>query len=215
MMETISNLISRRFPFFESQLREELEQCSQTQETGKNEEILHEGQYIKTFPLVLEGSIRVSRHDNEGNELLLYFLNPGDVCSMTLTCCMGQQQSNISALAEEKSLLLRVPVDQLDKWMVKYPSWKTFMMYSYRKRFDELLETIDAIAFMELDRRLELFFQARFKATGEKIFSGTHQDIAYQLNTSREVISRLLKKMEQKGLVQLSRGIIQYTGIDL
>ncbi|MCW0483390.1 Crp/Fnr family transcriptional regulator [Gaoshiqia sediminis] len=212
-MEQINHLLSQRFPFFEDELRDEIEQYGQVQEIGKDDEILREGQYIKSFPMVLEGSLRVIRHDDEGNELLLYFLKPGDVCSMALTCCMGQQQSNISALADENSVLLRIPIECLDKWMMQYPSWKTYMMYAYRKRFDELLETIDAIAFMDLDQRLELFLRSRFKATGEKIFSGTHQDIAYQLNTSREVVSRLLKKMEEKGLVKLGRAEIDFSGL--
>ena len=134
---------------------------------------------------------------------------------MALTCCMGQQQSNISAIAEQDSLVIRIPVDCLDKWMHEYPNWKNYMMYAYRKRFDELLETIDAIAFKGLDERLEHFFQSRFKATGEHTFHGKHQDIAYQLNTSREVISRLLKKMEQKGLVKLGRNEIDFSALIL
>lgn len=212
-MQSISDILIKRFPFFSKELLFEIEQIGLIQEVGFHEEILREGQYIKSFPIVLEGSLRVIRHDEDGHELLLYFLNPGEVCSMALTCCMGQQQSNISAIAEQDSLIIRIPVDYLDKWMVEYPNWKTFMMYAYRKRFDELLETIDAIAFKGLDQRLELFFQNRFKATGERIFHGKHQDIAYQLNTSREVVSRLLKKMEQKGFVKLSRNSIDFSGL--
>ena len=209
-MQTIPSILEKRFPFFGKELLSEIEQHGMIQEVKMNDEILREGQYIKSFPIILEGSLRVIRHDEEGHELLLYFLNPGEVCSMALTCCMGQQQSNISAIAEQNSLIIRIPVDCLDKWMLQYPNWKSYMMYAYRKRFDELLDTIDAIAFMELDERLKRFFLNRFKATGEKIFHGKHQDIAYQLNTSREVISRLLKKMEQKGLVKLSRNSIDF-----
>lgn len=212
-MHSISEILIKRFPFFSKELLFEIEQCGLIQEVEIHEEILREGQYIKSFPIVLEGSLRVIRHEEDGHELLLYFLNPGEVCTMALTCCMGQQQSNISAIAEQDSLIIRIPVDYLDKWMVEYPNWKNFMMYAYRKRFDELLETIDAIAFKGLDQRLELFFQNRFKATGEKIFQGKHQDIAYQLNTSREVISRLLKKMEQKGFVKLGRNSIDFSGL--
>ena len=210
-MQDIKTILNKRFPFFEKKLVAEIQQQGIIQEVEAGEELLREGQYIKSFPLVLEGSLRVVRHDEEGRELLLYFLNPGEVCSMALTCCMGQQQSNISAVAEQNSLIVRIPVDFPDQWMVQYPAWKSFMMYAYRKRFDELLDTIDAIAFMDLDERLKRFFQNRFKATGEKVFSGTHQDIAYQLNSSREVISRLLKKMEQKRLVVLSRNEVDFT----
>ncbi|MGQ8336085.1 Crp/Fnr family transcriptional regulator [Sunxiuqinia sp. A32] len=212
-MQNVKDLLLKRFPYFETQLLSEIDKNGTIHEVEAGEEIMQEGQYIKAFPLVLEGSIRVIRFDDEGHELLLYYLNPGEACSMALTCCMGQQKSNISAITEQDSVLIRIPVGLLDKWMVQFPSWKSFMMYAYRKRFDELLETIDAIAFMNLDRRLEKFFRDRFEATGEMIFRGIHQDIAYQLNTSREVVSRLLKKMEQKKLLKLSRNEIDFSNL--
>ncbi len=212
-MIDIQTILNTRFPFFEVELIDEIERNGFVYELETDEEILREGQYIKSFPIVLEGSLRVIRHNDKGQELLLYFLNPGEACSMALTCCMGQQQSNISAIAEQKSLIIRIPVECLDKWMTQFSSWKTYMMYAYRKRFDELLETIDAIAFMALDERLKRFFESRFQATGERTFYGTHQNIAFQLNSSREVISRLLKKMEQKGLVKLGRNEIDFSGL--
>lgn len=212
-MKDIGPILNQRFPFFGTELLNEIEQRGLIQEVTAGEEILREGQFIKSFPLILEGSLRVIRTDKNGRELLLYFLNPGEVCSMALTCCMGQQQSNISAIAEQDSLIVRIPVDFLDEWMARFPEWKSYMMYAYRKRFDELLDTIDAIAFLNLDERLERFFRSRFEATGEKRFRGKHQDIAFQLNTSREVISRLLKKMEQKNLVKLSRSEVDFTAL--
>lgn len=212
-MYQLKEAIDKRFPFFEPKLRQEIELHATLIQLQQGEELIREGQYIKSFPILLEGNIRVSRHDSDGRELLLYFLNPGETCSMALTCCMGQQQSNIQATTEQPSILIRIPVECLDLWMSRYPSWKTYTMWSYRKRFDELLETIDAIAFMELDQRLIRFLVARFKATGEKIFNGTHQEIALNLNTSREVISRLLKQMEQKGLVKLGRGLIDFSAL--
>lgn len=210
-MEGIQSKLEKRFPFFEKALIAELLEFGIPHAIQAGDKILREGQYIKSFPLVLEGSIRVIRHDDQGRELLLYFLYPGETCSMALTCCLGQQQSNISAKAEMDSELLRIPVECLDKWMCNYATWKNYVMYSYRKRFDELLETIDAIAFLEMDERLMRFFFARFKATGETIYPGTHQDIANHLNTSREVVSRLLKQMETKGLVSLGRGQINFS----
>lgn len=212
-MYNIKDAIDKRLPFLEPELQQEMEQQATLVELAPGEKLIREGQYIKSFPILLEGNIRVSRHDAEGRELLLYFLNPGETCSMALTCCMGQQQSNIQAIAEQQSTLIRIPVECLDQWMSRYPSWKNYMMWAYRKRFDELLETIDAIAFMELDQRLIRFLMARFKATGEKQFIGTHHEIALHLNTSREVISRLLKQMEQKGLVGLGRGIIDFSAL--
>ena len=212
-MKSIQSTLEKRFPFLEKELITEMLTNGTVHDLDSGDEILREGQYIKSFPIILEGNIRVTRHDSKGRELLLYFLYPGEACSIALTCCMGQQQSNISAIAEQQSTLIRIPVECLDKWLIQFPSWKNYMMYSYRKRFDELLETIDSIAFLELDERLTRFFFARFKATGEIVFNGTHQDIANHLNTSREVVSRLLKQMELKGLVSLSRSEINYSPI--
>ncbi len=212
-MINTQSILAKRFPFLEKELLREMEQKGTVFEMAEGEEILREGQYIKSFPIVLEGSLRVIRNDEDGRELLLYYLNPGEACSMALTCCMGQQQSNISAIAEQDSLIIRIPVECLEKWLVSYPEWKSYMMYAYRKRFDELLNTIDAIAFLNLDERLKRFFESRFQATGQKVFRGKHQDIAYHLNSSREVISRLLKKMEEKGLVKLSRNEIDFSGL--
>jgi CRP/FNR family transcriptional regulator len=175
--------------------------------------ILGDGDYIKAFPMVLSGCLRVVRISEEGNELLLYYLNQGEICSMALTCCMGLQKSNIRMIAEEDSYVLTIPVDKPEKWMSEYRSWKEFMMYSYKKRFDELLDTIDSIAFMKLDERLIRFFKDRFRSTAKTIYPGTHQDIALQLNTSREVVSRLLRNLERKKLVITERNSVDYTNL--
>ncbi len=212
-MEPLINLLRKRFPFFEGELLLEIEKNGIIQEIETEENLLSEGQIIKSFPIVLEGSLRIVRTNPEGHELLLYYLHPGEVCSMALTCCMGRQKSNINVIAEQKSLILRIPEEYLEKWLLHFPAWKSFIMYAYRQKFDELLDTIDSIAFLKMDQRLEKFFQNRFKATGEKIFKGKQQDIAYQLNTSREVISRLLKKMEQKQLIIISRNRIDFSAL--
>lgn len=212
-MDSIQQILEKRLPFFEKALRQEILDRGTVVELSAGNELIRLGQYIKTFPILLEGHVKVTRNDAEGRELLLYFLNPGDTCSMALTCCLGDQQSNINATAEENCMLVQLPTDCIDQWMNQFPSWKTYVMYAYRKRFDELLETIDAIAFLELDDRLVRFFYARFKATGETTYQGTHLDIANYLNSSREVVSRLLKQMEAKGMVNLKRGLIDFSPI--
>jgi CRP/FNR family transcriptional regulator, anaerobic regulatory protein len=207
------DIIRKRFPFFEKGLIEEISEHGEwiTFETG--DELMSEGKYIRSFPVVLEGLIKVCRRDDEGREVLLYYLNPGQVCAMALTCCMGRMQSNISAYAEEDTEILRVPVEWLEKWMVDYTTWKEFVMYSYRSRFDELLVTIDSIAFKKMDERLLKFFADRYKATGETVYNGTHQDIANSLTTSREVISRLLKQLEKAGSIKISRNKIDFSSL--
>jgi CRP/FNR family transcriptional regulator len=204
-------LIKKTFPFLEKELISGISEASTLLKLQPEQSILGEGDYIKSFPMVLEGCLRVVRLAEDGNELLLYYLIQGEICSMALTCCMGLQKSNIKMVAEEDSIVLTIPVDKPEKWMSEYKSWKEFMMYSYRKRFDELLDTIDSIAFMHLDERLIRFFEDRYRSTGKTVFKGTHQDIALQLNTSREVLTRLLRNLEKKGLVVTERNSVDYS----
>ncbi|MCX6326653.1 MAG: Crp/Fnr family transcriptional regulator [Bacteroidia bacterium] len=204
-------LIRKTFPFLEKELISEINIISTLHNLRIDQSILGEGDYIKFFPMVLDGCLRVVRLSEEGNELLLYYLNRGEICSMSLTCCMVLQKSNIKMIAEEDSVIITIPVDKPEKWMSEYKSWKELMMYSYRKRFDELLDTIDSIAFMKLDERLIRFFEERFRSTGQTVFPGTHQEIALQLNTSREVVSRLLRNLERKYLVITERNSVDYT----
>ena len=204
-------IIIKVFPFFEKELIDEISEVSVMRSITEGQSIMDEGDYIKAFPLVVSGCLRVVRLAEDGKELLLYFLHQGEICSMALTCCMGMQKSVIRMTAEEDSVILTVPVDKPERWMSEYRTWKEFMMYSVRKRFDELLYTIDSIAFTKLDERLVRFFRERYRATGKTQFNGTHLDLAYMLNSSREVITRLLRNLEKKGLVITERNIIDYT----
>jgi len=206
-------LIKKTFPFLERELISEIDRVSTFFELKSGESILAEGDYIKSFPMIISGCLRVVRLSDEGNELLLYYLNSGEICSMALTCCMGLQKSRIKMIAEEDSVAITIPVNMPDRWMSDFKSWKEFMMYSYKHRFDELLDTIDAIAFMKLDERLIRFFKERFSSTGTTLFLGTHQEIAEQLNTSREVISRLLRNLENKDLVVTERNSVDYSNL--
>jgi len=206
-------LIRNTFPLLEEKLINEINDSSLLIELITGQSILGEGDYIKSFPMVISGCMRVVRLSEDGNELLLYYLNQGEICAMSLTCCMVLQKSNIKMIAEEDSVIITISVDKPEKWMSEYKSWKEFMMNSYRQRFEELLETIDSIAFMNLDERLIRFFEERFKSTGMSNFKGTHQEIANQLNTSREVITRLLRNMEVKNLVKTERNSVDYSGL--
>jgi len=208
-----AKILEKRFPWFEPELRRAISREGSISELDEGAEMIREGQYIKSFPLLLEGVVRVCRMDEEGRELLLYYLHPGEVCAMALTCCMGHTKSNIRAIAESKVTQVQVPIPCLDLWFVHYKSWKEFIMYAYRKRFDELLDTIDSIAFKNMDDRLIRFFADRYRTTGSAIYNGTHQEIALLLNTSREVISRLLKKLENNQKIIISRNKIDFTSL--
>jgi CRP/FNR family transcriptional regulator len=208
-----AKILEKRFPWFEPELRRAISLEGSITELDEGDEMIREGQYIKSFPLLLEGVVRVCRMDEEGRELLLYYLHPGEVCAMALTCCMGHTKSNIRAIAESKVTQVQVPIPCLDLWFVQFKSWKEFIMYAYRKRFDELLDTIDSIAFKNMDDRLIRFFTDRYRTTGSTIYMGTHQEIAMLLNTSREVISRLLKKLENNQKIIITRNKIDFTSL--
>ena len=207
----VEEIVKKRFPFFESGLREAILESGTYKEFDQEEELIREDQYIRSFPIVISGLIKVCRTDEAGNELLLYYLRPGEVCTVSLICCMDRTRSRVKALTEESTSAILVPVELLDSWMTMYQTWKEYVMRSMQKRFDELLDALDSIAFLKMDERLERFFIDRFKSTGTTIYEGSHQDVALALNSSREVISRLLKQMEKKGLISLSRGRIDYS----
>ncbi len=165
------------------------------------------GDPILYMPLLLKGQLRILREDEEGHELLLYYIRPGETCAMSLTCCSGNAVSNIRAVAEEDTELLLLPIQIIDEWTTKYPSFKSFILKTYQKRFEELLNTIDSIAFHNLDDRLSQLLKQKSEKEGSELKT-THQELANQLNSSREVISRLLKQMERKGKIQMGRNKI-------
>ena len=210
MNQDILNIIAAQFPLlYEKELQEEIAVEGILKEVAEGELIMDIGNYIKMMPLLVEGSIRIIREDEEGNELLMYYLAAGETCAMSLTCCLQDQQSDIRAIAEEDCTLIIIPVRFMDQWMNKYKCWKEFVMNTYQIRFKELLLTIDSIAFMNMDERLLKYLKDKTESTGSTNINTTHQDIAYELNSSREVISRLLKKLESKGVVKLSRNKVE------
>jgi CRP/FNR family transcriptional regulator len=165
------------------------------------------GDPILYMPLLLKGQLRVLREDAEGHELLIYYIRPGETCAMSLICCSGNAVSNVRAVAEEDSELLLLPIQIIDEWTTKYPSFKSFILKTYQHRFEELLNTIDGIAFHNLDDRLSQLLKQKSEKEGSELKT-THQELANQLNSSREVISRLLKQMERKGKIQMGRNKI-------
>lgn len=204
---------NKKYSFLEKELQDEILSVGIKKTFEPNEIVIREGQFISSFPLVLNGSVRVSRTNDEGNELLLYYLSENEICAMSLTCCMAHLTSNITAVAEEKTDVLLIPVEMLDVWISKYPEWKQFVMHTFQSRFRELIETVDSIAFLKLDERLVKYFIDKHHNSGATTYTGTHQELALQLNSSREVISRLLKKLEKDGKIKLSRNFIDFSGL--
>lgn len=194
---------------FEKELVDELESLSVSKQVVEGEIIMDVGQQVSHIPLILSGTVKVSRIDDNGNELLLYYIQPSESCAMSFTCCMQQFPSEIRAVAEEKTEFLAIPNHVMDSWMVKYPTWKSYAMKTIRMRFNEMLKTIDQIAFQKLDERLAHYLRSKAKATNSPLINHSHEQIAQELATSRVVISRLLKKLENDGHVLLYRNQIK------
>ena len=174
-------------------------------ETAADEIIIHVGDELKMIPIVISGSIKVSRENNEGDELLLYYVEGGDICAMTLQCCVRKIDSHVKATAMEPSLIMMFPVEKMERWMDTYKSWREYILQSYHTRLTELMETIDAITFMRLDERLLKYLTDQAKLLGTLELHHTHQQIADDLHSSRVVISRLLKQLENKGIIDIHR----------
>lgn len=194
---------------FEPELLKELEGKSEFVSVAAGDTILNYGQTVRQMPIILSGSVKVSRNDEEGRELLLYYVNPQESCAMTFTCCMQHLPSEIKAIAEDDVEMLAIPIGVMDEWLVKYPTWKSFVMKTIRFRFHELLKTIDQIAFQKLDERLVNYLKEKAKTTASTLLNISHEQIAADLATSRVVISRLLKKLETDGKLLLYRNQIK------
>ncbi|MDX5324762.1 MAG: Crp/Fnr family transcriptional regulator [Bacteroidota bacterium] len=204
------DLLHRRFPQFTNEdLINDIAQEGHLYEYEAGDIIIDTGVPIPFVPLLLEGSMRIIRRDDEGHEILLYYIDEGQSCATSLTCCMNKQVSEVEAIAEEPVVLIGVPAARLDEWMDKYPEWKRFVMNTYRIRFEELLNTVNSIAFSQLDDRLVKYLLERSRIQGKNTIRTSHQEIANDLNSSREVISRLLKQLERQGSIKLSRNAIE------
>jgi CRP/FNR family transcriptional regulator, anaerobic regulatory protein len=209
-----NGVVKKLFPLLNSvELLHEIEKQGIYKEVKAGETVMEYGQFIKSVPLIISGLVKVMRNDEEGRELFLYYLYPGETCAMSLTCCMTNQRSEIRAVAEEDTSFIAIPIQYLDKWMNEYPDWKNLVMQTYSLRFRDLLNTIDNIAFRNMDERLEEYLYAKSKAAQSNTLNITHQEIATELSTSREVISRLLKQMEKKGKIQLGRNKLEIVDI--
>ena len=193
---------------FEEALIKEIAEVSTLVEFEEGDRLIEIGEYIRRMPLLLTGAIKILREDRDEGDLLLYFLERGDTCAMTLACCMGDTKSEIRAIAENKGSLAMIPVNKMEEWLGKYKSWRNFVFTSYNKRLSEMLNAVDNLAFMKMDERLLNYLKEKAKVNNSNIINNTHQEIAYELNTSRVVVSRLLKAFENEGKIKLNRNNI-------
>ena len=197
------------FPNFEAGLIDSIGEHAVHKNLKAGEIIIRTGQYIQSTLLVISGKIKVFREDQEGNEFLMYYLLPGQACAVSMICATKMETSQIMAKVLEDAEVLMIPLQQMESWMANYKSWYEFVINTYRSRFDELLSVIDQVAFRGMDERLEFYLKRQAENLGHKNLNISHQEVANELNSSREVISRLLKKMEQRGLLKLHRNHIE------
>ncbi|OKL40453.1 Crp/Fnr family transcriptional regulator [Pontibacter flavimaris] len=200
--------VLRRFPQLEQPLLDELLRESTLKQVEAGDEVLRTGQYIRYTLLLLDGLLKVYREDDEGNEFLMYYLEPGNACAMSMMCSARNEQSQVKAKAVDKAEVILVPSHLSELWLGKYKTWHNFVIASYRQRLEELLQTLDSIAFKALDERLLFYLRRHVKVSGHAVRL-SHKQIADELSSSREVISRLLKKLEQTGALKLHRNYIE------
>ncbi|KAB8151673.1 helix-turn-helix domain-containing protein [Kordia sp. TARA_039_SRF] len=199
---------------FEKELINEIAQVGTFKEVPAGFTMMAIGDYIRGVPLLISGAIKVMREDKEGDELLLYYLESGETCSMTMNCCMGHTKSEIKAVAEQDTILIMIPVQKMEEWTTKYKSWRDFVFQSYHNRLNEVLHILDSVAFEKMDQRLVNYLKEKVRINNSNTIQNTHQEIAYDLHSSRVVISRLLKKLEQMGAIELHRNHIKIIDLE-
>ncbi|MDX1912922.1 MAG: Crp/Fnr family transcriptional regulator [Saprospiraceae bacterium] len=197
------------FSDLEPKLVQEMQEKGRIQEAKAGQVLIQSGQNIRSTMIVLEGLVKLYRESDDGYEFFMYHLHPGDGCALSLICDRTFRSSAVTARADTDAVLLVVPVEQTEHWMREFRTWYHFVVGTYRKRYEELLETIDHVAFQNMDERLEFYLRRHGQALGAKVLEITNTQIAQELNSSREVISRLMKKLAEQGKVRLLKNGIE------
>ncbi|NUM31730.1 MAG: Crp/Fnr family transcriptional regulator [Bacteroidetes bacterium] len=190
------------------ELKQDFEKCVQIKKFDEDHIIIEPGQYIKFIPIVKNGCIRVVRQDDDGNEIFLYHIMPGETCALSLTCCSNYRTSEVKTIAEENTQIWAIPVSKYEEWQ-KFSEWRDFIGLSYQKRFEKLLNVIDDIAFNNLDNRILKYLLHRANATRNDVLHVSHEEIARELNIQRESATRLLKKLKKLGIIETGRNKIK------
>ncbi|HCL82784.1 MAG TPA: Crp/Fnr family transcriptional regulator [Chitinophagaceae bacterium] len=195
--------IRRLFPEFEPALIQEIDAHAQLKDIKAGEMLMKTGQYFRSTMLIVSGLVKIFREDEEGNEYFMYYLEPGQACALSMICATRQEASQLMGKAMTDTRILSIPLDYMDSWISKYKSWYYFVLESYRNRFEELLLTIDHIAFRNMDERLLFYLKRQQTTLKTNILTVSNTEIAQELNSSREVISRLMKKLAENGNIKL------------
>jgi CRP/FNR family transcriptional regulator len=201
----------KQFPLFDQELASFISEEAETKIFNQDDVLMRPGQFFKYAMLVVRGRVKLFREGDEGEEFFMYYLEPGNACALSMLCMARSQSSSIMAVAVEETEVVMIPIQHMDNLMKNYPSWYHFVIETYRKRFEEVLNVIDQIAFKNMDQRLEWYLKRQAEVLGPNL-NLTHQQIANDINSSREVVSRLLKKLENNGTVVVERNNIKWKG---
>ena len=206
--------ISRHFPTLEKGLLDEIINVAGIKTLVPGELLMRTGQNIRSALLVMDGLVKIYREDEQGNEFFMYYIDAGKACAISLVCALGQETSGLMAKAVTEATLLSIPLHYVDEWMGKYKSWAQFALNSYRERFEELLQTIDHIAFRNMDERLVFYLKRHQQQFQTNRIDLPFTEIAQDLNSSREVISRLMRKLADKGVVKLMGSYVELVNLE-
>lgn len=205
----------RIFPQLEKAVVDKLISNGQRKTFAAGTILMDSGQYIKNTMIILKGRVKVYRQDEEGQDYFLYFLEAGQACALSMICAIRQETSGLMAIADEETEVLIVSLSVMDDLMLHHRSWYQFVLHSYRQRFEEVLEALDQVAFKSMDERLVFYLKKQQNSLKSKLINHTHEEIARDLGSSRVVISRLLKALENKGHVKLHRNQIEIVQLNL
>lgn len=195
-------------PFHQKDFTEEIEASTIVKSLKAGEQIVGMNKFIQVIPILNSGLLGVYRTDDDGRDMLLYYIKPGESCIMSFLAGINNDTSKVKAIAEEDSELTLVPIDKVTQWVRKYPEWTDYIFKLYHQRFEELLNVVNSIAFQKMDERIWQLLMKKSELSNSKEIQITHQQLADELGSTREVISRLLKQMEKTGIVSLGRNKI-------
>jgi len=210
-----SEEIKKIFPSFDVKLAEEIARKSEIRGFKQGDLIVKTGQNMRSTMLLVSGLIKIFREDEEGNEFFMYYLQPGQACALSMICATKQQTSEIMAKAVEDTEVIAMPIEYMDDLMLNFKNWYYFVLETYRTRFEELLQTIDHIAFRNMDERLMFYLKRQQETLNTKVLKLSNTEIARELNSSREVISRLMRKLCDEGYIKLFRTHIEIINLEL
>lgn len=207
MQDLLDNVLSNSQ--LEPEITREIKAIGRFKKVKAGDVVMSPDSDSNEMPIVLQGLLKVMRQDLNGNEVFLYFLEGGETCAMSITCCIEGKKKAFKVVAEEEAVLWMIPMGNIDRWVAKYQSFRKFVFDAYQTRFDEMLNTIDSVVFLKMDQRLYKYLLDKKQASGSYVIRKTHEQIANELNTSRVVVSRLLKQLEHEEKIEQHRNRIE------